>query len=46
LGAHWPEGVVDRSSIRLLRPGLEVAVNLSPTAHDGLPPWGWKVWES
>jgi maltooligosyltrehalose trehalohydrolase len=45
LGSDWPRVAVDGASVRLVRPGLEVAVNLSARAQGALPPWGWSVRE-
>ena len=45
LAGRWPEVKVERRSLRLRRPGLEVAVNLGPEPAGGLGPWGWAVEE-
>jgi len=45
MGRRWPEVSVDRTSVRMRRPGLEVAVNLGPEPAGGMPGWGWEVRE-
>jgi maltooligosyltrehalose trehalohydrolase len=45
IGTRWPEVEVDGPTVRLRRPGLEVAVNLGPAAAGELPGWGWNVRE-